>query len=501
MAQTVQSAQQMAYAQALMQNYGSQAIAYLQASAVTGKPLASMLSSLALLQQAQQQQQLVGQQQQQQQLAAASMLPKRGRGSRGGSLARSRGGANAGGLKLKRLDSNDLSSLGGRGAGRGRGSRGRRPRDGGYSSDFLYYMNEGGIRSGSTIGPTGSPSRLVSTSSGDGSPYDMLEQEELLYSENYPGKLCALCNLSERSTLGQGDIVKLKISEDIDQKSIEEKRSKIENLAEGEDAMSKGSPSSILARRKGRKMTSGDTYEPFDELENVGFTEEPDITLLFETNGYFYVHENCAIWSDGVTAKKPSEKEAEKEKTPEKKKTTPEYLMGVDKAVRNSVTQKCEHCKHFGATVKCKASGKMYHFPCAAASGSFMNKPSLTVVGTESLDKVSKYADSAMYLYHDGTWKFGKVAELKVDKFDNLLYCTTCGQHYYYTGAHVRISAVIRAGWQCQKCKWCQICRQTNQDDRYLLCDVCDGAFHAHCLRPQMASIPKNGWKCKVIDS
>ena len=132
----------------------------------------------------------------------------------------------------------------------------------------------------------------------------------------------------------------------------------------------------------------------------------------------------------------------------------------------------------------------MYHFPCAAASGSFMNKPSLTVVGTESLEKVGKHADSAMYLYHDGTWKFGKVAELKMDKFDNLLYCTTCGQHYYYTGAHVRISAVIRAGWQCQKCKWCQICRQTNQDDRYLLCDVCDGAFHAHCLRPQMASIP-----------
>ena len=151
MAQTVQSAQQMAYAQALMQNYGSQAIAYLQASQMTGKPLASMLSSLALLQQAQTQQTLVGQQQQQQQaLAAASALPKRGRGSRGGSLARSRGGVNSS-LKLKRLDSGELS-LGGRGAGRGRGSRGRRRMEGGYSSDFLYYMNEGGIRSGSTIG-------------------------------------------------------------------------------------------------------------------------------------------------------------------------------------------------------------------------------------------------------------------------------------------------------------------------------------------------------------
>ena len=108
-------------------------------------------------------------------------------------------------------------------------------------------------------------------------------------------------------------------------------------------------------------------------------------------------------------------------------------------------------------------------------------------------------AYDAMYLYHTGLeWKFGKVGSLKVGEFVNLLYCTTCGQHYHYTGAQVRITSVIRAGWQCQKCKWCLNCRQSNQDDRYLLCDVCDGAFHAHCLRPQMTTIPKNGWKCKV---
>jgi hypothetical protein len=98
MAQTVQTAQQMALATALINAYGSQAVAYLQAAAVTGKPLASMLSSLAMLQQAQQQQQ----QQQQVSAAALAMLPKRGRGSRGGSATRQRGGV---GLKLKRLDS------------------------------------------------------------------------------------------------------------------------------------------------------------------------------------------------------------------------------------------------------------------------------------------------------------------------------------------------------------------------------------------------------------
>ena len=70
--------------------------AYLQAavaaqSAAAGKPLASMLSSMALLQQAQPQQ------------AILSAVPKRGRGSRGGGL-----GLNAKrglGLKLKRLSS------------------------------------------------------------------------------------------------------------------------------------------------------------------------------------------------------------------------------------------------------------------------------------------------------------------------------------------------------------------------------------------------------------
>jgi hypothetical protein len=37
--------------------------------------------------------------------------------------------------------------------------------------------------------------------------------------------------------------------------------------------------------------------------------------------------------------------------------------------------------------------------------------------------------DDAKYLYHDGTsWKFGNVAMLKPEKFENLLFCTTCGQ-------------------------------------------------------------------------
>ena len=58
-------------------------------------------------------------------------------------------------------------------------------------------------------------------------------------------------------------------------------------------------------------------------------------------------------------------------------------------AVVNGMVQKCVYCKHFGASVRCKASGRFYHFPCASASGSFLQKSTLTLIGMDSLDKVA----------------------------------------------------------------------------------------------------------------
>ena len=163
-------------------------------------------------------------------------------------------------------------------------------------------MNEGGTRGGSALssstgyGPGSSPSRSVSVSdersiaslaSAGSMQVDSFEEEDLLYTERFPGKKCAFCNLSERSTLGQGDILRLKVSEKVDFTALEKKR-KMALESEGSDPLSDKSPKGSLnsARRKGsRKLTSGDQSEPIDELENIGYTEEPDINLLFETSG------------------------------------------------------------------------------------------------------------------------------------------------------------------------------------------------------------------------
>ncbi len=208
------------------------------------------------------------------------------------------------------------------------------------------------------------------------------------------------------------------------------------------------------------------------------------------------MHLDCAEWSHGVVKEEREVTVGEGDRATTKTKTV---LANLERSVVNAMYQKCNHCRHFGASMKCKASGKFYHYPCGSASGSYMQVEPRLFVGHDSLTKVATLADpQRLYDYFQGEWQKGKVIELSPDKFDNLLFCIKCHRHFYYMGSESRITAVIRTGWQCQQCKWCQICREASHPDRFILCDVCDGAFHAHCLRPQMASIPKNGWKCKV---
>lgn len=66
----------------------------------------------------------------------------------------------------------------------------------------------------------------------------------------------------------------------------------------------------------------------------------------------------------------------------------------------------------------------------------------------------------------------------------------------------------VRSGWSCRACRVCQVCRGEAGaglglslvlgDPRVVSCEHCDKLYHATCLRPMMATVPKYGWKCKV---
>ena len=105
-------------------------------------------------------------------------------------------------------------------------------------------------------------------------------------------------------------------------------------------------------------------------------------------SGHLYVHFNCAIWSYGVIRKKEEKESPKDSKDPKDKKA--DDVANLENVLLDAIGQKCAHCKHYGASLRCRGNNsKFYHFPCGAASGSFMQKSTLTIVGTDSLSKVA----------------------------------------------------------------------------------------------------------------
>lgn len=40
--------------------------------------------------------------------------------------------------------------------------------------------------------------------------------------------------------------------------------------------------------------------------------------------------------------------------------------------------------------------------------------------------------------------------------------------------------------------------RNPGEDDKMLVCDMCDKGYHTFCLQPAIDDIPTNGWRCQV---
>lgn len=59
----------------------------------------------------------------------------------------------------------------------------------------------------------------------------------------------------------------------------------------------------------------------------------------------------------------------------------------MGQALLLSAAKKCSHCNHYGASIICKKEGctKVYHFPCATASGAFQNLSALLLFCTNHL--------------------------------------------------------------------------------------------------------------------
>ncbi|KAK7063303.1 Lysine Methyltransferase 2D [Halocaridina rubra] len=313
---------------------------------------------------------------------------------------------------------------------------------------------------------------------GDDSPLPLEDeaysQDDMIltpsFQEKWPGRTCALCNLREQSQLGQGDLIRHEPTRGF---ALPEK---FDLVVAADDCHSKkfkmNNPLFLKDKGKSPRKQIGELIlpEPVDEISLVGFQEQPSVGSLFESTGHCLAHYMCALWSSTVEL------------------ATDDTISKVDIAVVNGASQRCAHCKKFGATIPCKVKGcpKFYHFPCAMYDGAPMDLKSVAMVCPPHAEKGRDLlVDMACMICEHSSPE------------SSLLFCSNCGNHYHGLCVKPPLTATpaVRAGWQCPDCKMCQMCRQPSDD---LVCGVCDKAYHMVCARPFGLSLLKTGWKCKT---
>lgn len=136
----------------------------------------------------------------------------------------------------------------------------------------------------------------------------MADELELI-EETWPGKVCAFCNLGERSQLGQGEMLRLEVGQDFEavRQSTHHSQERLASLAAnagvnnkcaaiGQAATSSASSNSkkprlaVKSRRSSSFEASASCSELQEELNTVGYVDEPDLLAIVEPCGYFYAH-------------------------------------------------------------------------------------------------------------------------------------------------------------------------------------------------------------------
>lgn len=175
-------------------------------------------------------------------------------------------------------------------------------------------------------------------------------EEPPYFMEKFSGKVCVLCNLGERSQLGQGEMLRIEIMDKEDADPFSLTTSVLSDDGKNSSGSSiessrtlKSSPQFSNKRQKGLNKCKNpvNATEYVDELDKIGYVESIEFNMIHD-GGCFFIHQACAMWSFGVQ-KEPNN-----------------TLRNVPQVVQQSLSRKCTFCSRFGASLACKVNLKSF---------------------------------------------------------------------------------------------------------------------------------------------